>query len=142
VINARDQVVSGLEQAGGGTDGHRGRGRQPFRSGGTKLRTSGVALPLPQKQQVNPPIPLFKIPPAQWPVVLQRVALGESLRQIERRYHTSCEEVRRVLHAARKEALAGYNQPASLHAETRADGEQLHPGGTSEEGPPVDRSPG
>ena len=67
---------------------------------------SGVTLPLPQKQHVNPPIPLFKIPPAQWPTVLQRVAQGESLRQIARSYHTSHEAVRRVLHAARKDLLA------------------------------------
>src|SRR5689334_21608863 len=69
----------------------------------TKLRTSGVALPLPQKHHVNPPIPLFKIPPAQWPIVLQRVAQGESLRQIAKSYQTSYEAVRRVLNASRKE---------------------------------------
>src|SRR5262245_32616225 len=72
----------------------------------TKLHISSVALPLPQKQHVNPPVPLFKIPPAEWPIVLQRVAQGESLRLVARSYHTSYEAVRRVLSAARKELLA------------------------------------
>ncbi|HLW02760.1 MAG TPA: helix-turn-helix domain-containing protein [Ktedonobacterales bacterium] len=83
----------------------------------TKLRISGVALPLPQKQHVNPPIPLFKIPPTQWPIVLQRVAQGESLRQIARSYHTSYEAVRRVLNAARKDLLASQGKPDALHPE-------------------------
>ena len=47
----------------------------------TRLHISSVSPPLPQKQHINPPIPLFKIPPAEWPSVLQRVAQGESLRQ-------------------------------------------------------------
>ena len=81
------------------------------------MRTSGVALPLPQKQHVNPPIPLFKIPPAQWPSVLQRVAQGESLRQIARSYYTSHEAVRRVLHAARKELLGKEKKPSTRHSE-------------------------
>ena len=83
----------------------------------TRLRISGVALPLPQKQHVNPPIPLFKIPPAEWPSVLQRVAQGESLRQIARSYHTSYEAVRRVLNASRKGLLASQSDPAGLHPE-------------------------
>ena len=87
----------------------------------TRLRSNGVALPLPQKQHVNPPIPLFKIPPAQWPVVLQRVAQGESLRQIARSYRTSHEAVRRVLHAARKELVASEGEPSAVRAE---EGEQ------------------
>jgi hypothetical protein len=70
-----------------------------------RLRISSISLPLPQKQHVNPPIPLFKVPPAEWPSVLQRVAQGESLRQIARSYHTSYEAVRRVLSAARKELV-------------------------------------
>ena len=84
------------------------------------LRTmlhSNVALPLPQKQHVNPPIPLFKIPPAQWPIVLQRVSQGESLRQIARSYHTSYEAVRRVLSAARKELVAGEGAQSMRHPE-------------------------
>jgi hypothetical protein len=87
---------------------------------GTKLRTSGVTLPLPQKQHANPPIPLFKIPPAQWPLVLQRVAQGESLRQIAKSYHASYEAVRRVLNAARKELVRGESEFSALQAE---DGE-------------------
>jgi len=82
----------------------------------TRLRSS-VALPLPQKQHVNPPIPLFKIPPSQWPIVLQRVAQGESLRQIARSYHTSYEAVRRVLQAARKESLSGEGTSAVMRIE-------------------------
>ena len=70
------------------------------------LITGGLE-PLPDKPpHVNPPIPLFKIPPAQWPIVLQSVAQGESLRQIAWSYYTSDEAVRRVLHTARK-ALVG-----------------------------------
>ena len=81
------------------------------------LIPSGLeALPA-KPPHTNPPIPLFKIPPAQWPIVLQRVAQGESLRQIERRYHTSYEAVRRVLNASRKELLAHSGSPATLHTE-------------------------
>ncbi|HEU5198657.1 MAG TPA: hypothetical protein VFU32_03405 [Ktedonobacterales bacterium] len=65
----------------------------------------------------HPPIPLFKIPPAQWPIVLQRVAQGESLRQIARSYRTSHEAVRRVLNAARKELLVGEDKQTVLPAE-------------------------
>ena len=85
----------------------------------TKLRISSVALPLPQKQHVNPPVPLFKIPPAQWPTVLQRVAQGESLRQIARSYHTSYEAVRRVLAAARKELAAGEGEQSTRRSEDK-----------------------
>ena len=63
---------------------------------------------------MNPPIPLFKIPPPQWPIVLQRVAQGESLRQIARSFHTSYEAVRRVLNTARKDLLASQGEPAVL----------------------------
>jgi len=82
-----------------------------------RLRISSVALPLPQKQHVNPPTPLFKIPPSEWPSVLQRVAQGESLRQIAKSYHTSYEAVRRVLNAARKELMASQDKPAALDPE-------------------------
>ena len=85
---------------------------------------SSVPLPLPQKQHVNPPIPLFKIPPAEWPSVLQRVAQGESLRQIARSYHTSYEAVRRVLNAARKELAASEGERTVSNTES-AVGEVL-----------------
>lgn len=62
----------------------------------------------------NPPIPLFKIPTAQWPSVLQRIAQGESLRQIARSYHASYEAVRRVLNASRKDLLASQGEPVAL----------------------------
>jgi hypothetical protein len=71
------------------------------------LITGGLEAHPAKPPRINPPIPLFKIPPAQWPSVLQRVAQGESLRQIARSYHTSYEAVRRVLNAARKELVAG-----------------------------------
>jgi hypothetical protein len=45
--------------------------------------------------------------------VLQRVAQGESLRQIARSYHTSYEAVRRVLNAARSEVLGSEGEPKS-----------------------------
>jgi DNA-directed RNA polymerase specialized sigma24 family protein len=78
-------------------------------------------LPLPQKQHVNPPIPLFKIPPAEWSAVLQSVAQGESLRQVARSYHTSYEAVRRVLQAARKELMMSESEQSILH---KKDAEQ------------------
>lgn len=72
------------------------------------LLSGRVSTFLPQKSRhVNPPIPLFKIPRAEWPQVVRRVAQGESLRQIARSYHTSHEAVRRVLSVARKELVAG-----------------------------------
>jgi DNA invertase Pin-like site-specific DNA recombinase len=49
--------------------------------------------------------------------VLQRVAQGESLRQIARSYHTSHEAVRRVLNAARKELVTGEGKQSALPAE-------------------------
>lgn len=73
---------------------------------------------VPQKpKHVNPPIHLFKIPPAEWFIFLQRVAQGESLRQIARSYHTSHEAMRRVLSAARKELLVGEGAPSVLPTE-------------------------
>ena len=62
----------------------------------------------------NPPIPPFKIPPAQWPIVLHRVAQGESLRQIAKSYQMSYEAVCRVMNAARKERLSGEINPSCL----------------------------
>ncbi|HLW03630.1 MAG TPA: hypothetical protein VKT82_33595 [Ktedonobacterales bacterium] len=48
---------------------------------------------------------------------MQRVAQGESLRQIARSYHTSYEAVRRVLNAARKELVKGKSEPSAVRAE-------------------------
>lgn len=88
----------------------------------SKLYSTSLGLePLTAKPpHGNPPIPLFKIPPAQWPSVLQRVAQGESLRQIAKSYHTSYEAVRRVLNAARKEMLRGEAERSVVQTE---DGE-------------------
>jgi len=74
---------------------------------------------LPHKQHVNPPIPLFKIPPSEWPFVLQRVAQGESLRQIARSYHTSYEAVRRVLNATRKDLMEGQGEQSTPDTENK-----------------------
>ena len=82
---------------------------------------SGLEPPPAKPPHSNPPIPLFKIPPAQWPIVLQRVAQGESLRQIARSYHTSYEAVRRVLNAARKQLVVGDGDPSAVRAD---EGEQ------------------
>ena len=75
-----------------------------------------MAIPT-KPPHTNPPIPLFKIPPTEWPAVLQRVAQGESLRQIARSYHTSYEAVRRVLNAARKELVAGESKLSTQQSE-------------------------
>ena len=82
-----------------------------------RLIPSSLEPPPAKPPHGNPPIPLFKIPPAQWPTVLQRVAQGESLRQIARSYHISYEAVRRVLNAARKELVADEGAQATPHAE-------------------------
>jgi len=81
------------------------------------LLTGGLEAHPAKPPHPNPPIPLFKIPPEQWPSVLQRVAQGESLRQIARSYHTSYEAVRRVLNAARQELVKGEDEPLALRAE-------------------------
>lgn len=71
---------------------------------------------------MNPPIPLFKIPQSEWPLVVQRVAQGESLRQIARSYHTSYEAVRRVLRAARKEVVVCQGEPPAQPPEDAEEG--------------------
>ncbi len=48
------------------------------------------------------PDPRWKIPPAEWGIVLQRVEQGQALRRIARDYGVSYEAVRRVLRAARR----------------------------------------
>jgi hypothetical protein len=81
------------------------------------LITGGLEPSPAKPPHINPPIPLFKIPPAQWPIVLQRVAQGESLRQIARGYHTSYEAVRRVLSAARQGMLVDEGAVSTLNRE-------------------------
>jgi Mor family transcriptional regulator len=51
---------------------------------------------------VNPPPPPFKIPRSEWSRVVQRVAHGESLRQVARSYRVSYEAIRRILAAVRR----------------------------------------
>jgi len=81
-----------------------------------------VSTYLPQTpKHVNPPIPLFKIPRSEWSKVARRVAHGESLRQIERRYHTSYEAVRRVLNAARKRLVAREDETSTLPSEAEEE---------------------
>jgi hypothetical protein len=64
---------------------------------------------------------ILSIPSSEWPSVLQRVAQEESLRQIERRYHTSYEAVRRRLNASRKERLQEAGEPEALPPEDAAE---------------------
>jgi hypothetical protein len=70
-----------------------------------------------QTSSYDPPSSLFKIPPAEWPVVFQWAAQGESLRQIAKSFHTSYEAVRRVLNAARKELMADEDASTAQHPE-------------------------
>jgi hypothetical protein len=91
------------------------------------LISSGLEPPSARPAHGNPPIPLFKIPTEQWPVVLQRVAQGESLRQIAKSYRTSYEAVRRVLQASRRELVEADDKPAVLNPETQEEAERLHP---------------
>lgn len=98
-----------------GTGGRRTRCRQsPLPPLETLLSGRVSNFPSLEPKHVNPPIPLFKIPRSEWPQVARPVALGESLRQIARSYHTSHEAVRRVLNAARKELMAGEVAPSLL----------------------------
>ena len=59
--------------------------------------------------------PRWKIPPAEWDTVLQRVEEGEPLRHIARDYGVSYEAVRRVLRAARRHSVGhvSTDQPQS-----------------------------
>jgi hypothetical protein len=66
------------------------------------LLLSSVEMVPPKHPHVNPPPPPFKIPHAEWPRVVQRVAQGESLRQVARSYRVSYEAIRRILVAARR----------------------------------------
>lgn len=55
-------------------------------------------------QEANDPAnPRWKIPASEWSRVLQRIAQGETLRQIAREYGVSYEAVRRVVRAARRQ---------------------------------------
>ena len=56
----------------------------------------------PKHPHANPPPPPFEIPRAEWPRVVQRVAQGESMRQVARSYRVSYEAIRRILAAARR----------------------------------------
>jgi DNA invertase Pin-like site-specific DNA recombinase len=67
-----------------------------------KLLRSSVEIVSPKHPHVNPPPPLYKVPPTEWPRVVQRVAQGESLRQVARSYGVSYEAIRRILTAARR----------------------------------------
>jgi hypothetical protein len=67
-----------------------------------KLLLSPVESIPPKHPHVNPPPPHFKVPRSEWPRVVQRVAQGESLRQVARSYRVSYEAIRRILAAARR----------------------------------------
>ncbi len=66
------------------------------------LLVSTVEIVSPKHPHVNPPPPPFKVPRTEWPRVVQRVAQGESLRQVARSYRVSYEAIRRILAAARR----------------------------------------
>jgi hypothetical protein len=55
------------------------------------------------QRRPGPDNPQWKIPRAEWPVVLCCVDQGETYRQIASRYGVSYEAVRRVVKAARRE---------------------------------------
>ena len=55
-----------------------------------------------KREHINPPPPPYKVPRAEWSRVVQRVAQGESLRQVARSYRVSYEAIRRILAAARR----------------------------------------
>ena len=66
------------------------------------LTENGIAISGPQRRP-GPDNPQWKIPHAEWPVILRRVGQGETYRQIARHYGVSYEAVRRVVKAARRE---------------------------------------
>jgi Mor family transcriptional regulator len=56
----------------------------------------------PKHEHSNPPPQSLKVPRSEWSRVVQRVAQGESLRQVARSYRVSYEAIRRILAAARR----------------------------------------
>jgi hypothetical protein len=54
------------------------------------------------QRRPGPENPQWKIPPAEWQTVLQRIEQGESLRAVARDYNVSYEAVRRVIRAAHR----------------------------------------
>jgi hypothetical protein len=59
------------------------------------------------QRRPGPDHPHWKIPPAEWQTVLQRIDLGESLRTVAAEYGVSYEAVRRVVRAARQHPNPG-----------------------------------
>ena len=70
--------------------------------GNDDLTEKGRAV-VGMQRRPGPDTPQWKIPRAEWPVVLRCVDQGETYRQIASRYGVSYEAVRRVVKAARRE---------------------------------------
>ena len=77
----------------------------------TALLLSPLESIPPKHPHINPPPPPFKVPRDEWPRVVQRVAQGESLRQVARSYRVSYEAIRRILAAVRKGQAHGEEDP-------------------------------
>jgi hypothetical protein len=67
-----------------------------------ELLLSPKEILAPKHLHVNPPSPTFRVPCAEWSRIVQRVAQGESLRQVARSYRVSYEAIRRILAAAQR----------------------------------------
>ncbi|HEY7127847.1 MAG TPA: hypothetical protein VH540_28210 [Ktedonobacterales bacterium] len=65
----------------------------------------------PKHKHSNPPPPPNKVPRAEWPRVVQRVAQSESLRQVARSYRATYEAIRRILAAARRSHTSDEEEP-------------------------------
>jgi DNA invertase Pin-like site-specific DNA recombinase len=72
---------------------------------------NAVEMVPPKREHINPPPPSYKVPRAEWPHVVQRVAQGESLRQVARSYHVSYEAIRRILVTARRHHTQSEEDP-------------------------------
>jgi hypothetical protein len=65
----------------------------------------------PKHLHVNPPPPPYKVQREEWSRVVQRVAQGESLRQVARSYRVSYEAIRRILATARRNQVHTEDEP-------------------------------
>lgn len=77
----------------------------------SELLLNDVVIVPPQHEHINPAPPPYKVPRAEWPRVVQRVAQGESLRQVAHSYQVSYEAIRRILSVARRNYAHGEEEP-------------------------------
>lgn len=75
------------------------------------LLLSAVKSIPPKHPHVNPPTPLYKVPRVEWPRIVQRVAQGESLRQVARGNRVPYEAIRRILASARRHQTHSEGNP-------------------------------